>query len=137
MDEVILWSFFIVLVGLAVAALLILGLAPGWIAKSRGHPSWEAIRLCGFIGLLLWPCWLIALIWAYTGKASPPPREPDYHLGTPRRPPAAEAVRSALRDLAEGGPRQGESDESGREARALEVKSRRERAAERKRRLRE
>jgi len=95
-----------VVVGLAL--LLLLGYWPGLVAKRRGHPSATAIRILGLVGLLLWPCWLIALIWAYTGKAEPTGNEPDYHLGT-RRP---------LSDV---------------EARALEVKSRRERAAEKER----
>jgi hypothetical protein len=110
------------LVVLAVIVVVVLiGYVPGSIAKRRGHPSWEAIRICGLIGLLIWPCWIIALIWAYTGRPNPPPAkgntagagEPDYHLGTPR--PRCEIPSST------------------EEVRALEVKSRRERAAEKER----
>jgi len=39
---------------------------PGWVAEHRGHHNTDAIRLCGVIGLLIWPCWLVALIWAHT-----------------------------------------------------------------------
>lgn len=65
-----------------------LGFVPGRIARRRGHPSAEVIRICGLIGLLIWPLWLVAYIWAHTG----PDRgveniegEPDYHLGVQRR----------------------------------------------------
>jgi hypothetical protein len=87
-----------VVVGLAL--LLLLGYWPGLVAKRRGHPSATAIRILGLVGLLIWPCWLIALIWAYTGKAEPTGNEPDYHLST----------RHPLSDV---------------EARVFEVKSRR------------
>jgi len=103
MDGAIGWVLILV-AGIGVlAVLLLIGYWPGLVAKRRGHPSATAIRILGLVGLLIWPCWLIALIWAYTGKAEPTGNEPDYHLGT-RRP---------LSDV---------------EARAFEVKSRRERA---------
>ena len=40
---------------------------PGAIAKKRGHPNTEAIRICGWCSLVLWPVWLVAIIWAHTG----------------------------------------------------------------------
>jgi uncharacterized membrane protein len=39
---------------------------PGKIAKDRGHPQAEAIRICSLLGLLIFPFWMIALLWAYT-----------------------------------------------------------------------
>ena len=51
----------------AVAIALVLGALPGKIAGERGHRQADAIRLCGWLGLLtlglLWP---FALVWAYT-----------------------------------------------------------------------
>lgn len=38
---------------------------PGEIAKSRGHPQAEAIRICSLLGLIVFPFWMIALLWAY------------------------------------------------------------------------
>jgi hypothetical protein len=53
-----------VLVGIAVVKL---GPLPGQIARRRGHPQADAIRVAGWIGIItlgfLWP---FALIWAYT-----------------------------------------------------------------------
>lgn len=43
---------------------------PGQIAAKRGHPNRDAIRICQWCGLLFWPLWLVALVWAMTG--------PDY-----------------------------------------------------------
>jgi len=117
LGAVLIWLVAIAL-GLGfLACILFIGLAPGHIAKDRGHPSWEAIRLCGLIGLFIWPCWLIALIWAYTGKANPPPLEPDYHLGESHG--IAPRITHRLPTT--------------EEARALKIKSRRERAAEKER----
>jgi hypothetical protein len=47
--------------------LALLAVLPGQIAKRRGHPSWQAIAICGFVGLFLFPCWIVAIIWAFTG----------------------------------------------------------------------
>jgi hypothetical protein len=57
----------IVLLVCAVAALVLLAMAPGWIAKQRKHPQAEAINVCGWWGLLTLGILLpIAYIWAYT-----------------------------------------------------------------------
>jgi hypothetical protein len=39
---------------------------PGKIAQDRGHPQAEAIKICSLLGLLIFPFWMIALLWAYT-----------------------------------------------------------------------
>lgn len=39
---------------------------PGKIAEERGHPQAEAIKICSLLGLLIFPFWMIALLWAYT-----------------------------------------------------------------------
>ena len=38
---------------------------PGEIARKRGHPQAEAIRICSLLGLIIFPFWMIALLWAY------------------------------------------------------------------------
>ena len=38
---------------------------PGDIALKRGHPQAEAIRICSLLGLLIFPFWMFALLWAY------------------------------------------------------------------------
>lgn len=59
-------------IGYIIVAVLVVGVGyglgsiPGAIAKSRGHPNAPAIRLCGLLGLLVWPAWVVAFIWAYT-----------------------------------------------------------------------
>ena len=56
-----------VLLSVALYAAYRLGALPGQIAKQRGHPQADAIRVAGWLGLLtlglLWP---LALIWAFT-----------------------------------------------------------------------
>jgi uncharacterized membrane protein len=49
---------------------------PGKIAKDRGHRQAEAIRICSLLGLLIFPFWMIALLWAYT-KPMLQPIAPD------------------------------------------------------------
>ena len=50
----------------AVAALVAIGMAPGHIARRRGHPWAEAVAVSGWVtlvfGLVFWP---LALIWAF------------------------------------------------------------------------
>ncbi len=46
--------------------MIILASRPGVIARKRRHPSAEAINVCGWIGLVIWPCWIVAYIWAHT-----------------------------------------------------------------------
>lgn len=40
---------------------------PGKIAKARNHPQTEAIEVTSLLGLLIFPLWMAALIWAYSG----------------------------------------------------------------------
>jgi hypothetical protein len=58
----------------AVAIAIFLAMLPGRIARDRGHPQADAIRVCGWWGMLtlglLFP---LAFIWAYT---SPRPSGP-------------------------------------------------------------
>jgi hypothetical protein len=39
---------------------------PGVIAKQRNHPQAEAIEITAYLGLIAFPLWMAALIWAYT-----------------------------------------------------------------------
>jgi hypothetical protein len=56
-----------VLVGAGLCLAFVLGELPGRLARDRGHPQADAIRVAGWLGLLtlglLFP---FALIWAYT-----------------------------------------------------------------------
>lgn len=40
---------------------------PGKIAKERQHPQTEAIEVTSLLGLLVFPLWMAALVWAYSG----------------------------------------------------------------------
>jgi len=40
---------------------------PGKIAKERKHPQTDAIEVTSLLGLLIFPFWMMALIWAYSG----------------------------------------------------------------------
>jgi cytochrome b561 len=75
-----LWIILSVLL-FVVAAFFIwfVGCLPGHIARGRGHENAQAIRICGLIGILIWPCWIVALIWAFTGpdRGPPPDRQSD------------------------------------------------------------
>ena len=56
-----------VLIAFVILLVVNLGPLPGNIAKSRGHPQAEAIKVLGWIGVLtLGLAWPIALVWAYT-----------------------------------------------------------------------
>ncbi|GLK85868.1 DUF3302 domain-containing protein [Ancylobacter defluvii] len=56
----------VVAVASLVAVLVILGMAPGYVARRRGHPWAQAVAVAGWVtlvfGFVLWP---LAFIWAY------------------------------------------------------------------------
>lgn len=65
--------FFFVLLDLAVL--------PGKIARQRGHPQADAVKMAGILGILTFVLWPLALVWAYhrppTGQAGKPVRKAD------------------------------------------------------------
>ena len=60
------WFILIFLFVTAVALLVAVAMAPGYIAKKRGHPWASAVEVAGWVtlicGFVLWP---VALVWAY------------------------------------------------------------------------
>ncbi len=57
----------VVMIAAAIALIVKLGPIPGNIAKDRGHPQADAIRVLGWIGIItLGLAWPFALVWAYT-----------------------------------------------------------------------
>jgi hypothetical protein len=68
------FAIFILLTLIACAAAIFvgLGMAPGHIAKKRGHPWATAVQVAGWTtlicGFVLWP---IALIWAFIDVPAP------------------------------------------------------------------
>jgi Na+/H+ antiporter NhaD/arsenite permease-like protein len=45
---------------------------PGKIARKRGNPQAEAIEILSLLGLLMFPLWMAALVWAYLRPFSVP-----------------------------------------------------------------
>ena len=64
--DIFAWIVLIILIACVVAVFCIAGWLPGHIARSRNHPSAQAVTVAGWItlifGFALWP---VALIWAY------------------------------------------------------------------------
>ena len=56
----ILFAVIIIVWGIAVVHTL-----PGKIARKRHHSQAEAIEITAYLGLLVFPLWMAALIWAY------------------------------------------------------------------------
>jgi uncharacterized BrkB/YihY/UPF0761 family membrane protein len=56
----------VVLIATAVLVFVALGMAPGYIARKRGHPWSEAVAVAGWVtlifGFVFWP---LSLVWAY------------------------------------------------------------------------
>lgn len=68
----------VVSIASAVAVFVIIGMAPGTIARRRGHPWAQAVSIAGWVtlicGFVLWP---IALIWAYVDVPDRPEQKPE------------------------------------------------------------
>jgi len=45
---------------------------PGQIAAQRNHPQTKAIEVCSLLGLIVFPLWMAALVWAYAGVIGTP-----------------------------------------------------------------
>jgi hypothetical protein len=60
-------SLFILTVLVVAAVVIVWKVAawPGAVAARRGHPQAEAIRWCGWLGLLTGIAWPIAMVWAH------------------------------------------------------------------------
>ena len=39
---------------------------PGKVAKARNHPQTDAIEVTSLLGLIMFPLWMFALVWAYS-----------------------------------------------------------------------
>ena len=55
--------FFTVLV--IVVGIVVVHKLPGKIAEQRHHPQVDAIKIMSYLGLIVFPLWMAALIWAY------------------------------------------------------------------------
>ena len=63
---------------------------PGTIAERKEHPQAQAITVCSVLGLLMFPLWMFALVWAYAGVlGSPLPKadEPPSLAASPKTDP--------------------------------------------------
>jgi hypothetical protein len=68
---------------------------PGKIAKERGHPQVEAIEVTSLLGLIIFPLWMLALVWAYSGAVIGILYEKPRRTEAAAAPPDAQAVGDA------------------------------------------
>ena len=70
--DIFAWIVLIILLVVFIGVFCLMGALPGHIARSRGHPWADAVRIAGWItlifGFALWP---VALIWAYVDVPAP------------------------------------------------------------------
>jgi hypothetical protein len=76
--DIFAWVVLVILVVSVVAVFCIAGWLPGHIARTRGHPQTQAVRVADWVtlicGFALWP---VALIWAYVDVPAPRKTEPQ------------------------------------------------------------
>ena len=80
MDKIATISLFLIFFSVLTITLGIVKLHtyPGKVAEQRGHPQKEAIEATSLMGLLIFPLWMLALVWSYSGAV----------IGTLYEPPA-------------------------------------------------
>ena len=83
----ILFSVIIIILGIVKVHTL-----PGNIARQRSHPQATAIEACSLLGLLVFPLWMFALVWAYAGAIGTPLDDRRDLFGHPE--PASEPAES-------------------------------------------
>ncbi|GAB4064473.1 DUF3302 domain-containing protein [Ancylobacter sonchi] len=63
----------VVAIASVIGVFVLLGMAPGHVARRRGHPFAEAVAVAGWVtlifGFVLWP---LAFIWAYVDVPARP-----------------------------------------------------------------
>jgi len=65
--DIFAWIVLIVIVLSVVAALVVVAMLPGKLARQRNHPQAEAINIAGIAGIFTFGVvWVLALIWAFT-----------------------------------------------------------------------
>lgn len=69
MDKIAIISLFLIFFSVIT---IILGIVkihtyPGQVAELRGHPQKDAIEATSLMGLLIFPLWMLALVWSYSG----------------------------------------------------------------------
>lgn len=70
--DIFAWIVLIILVVALVVVFCLLGWLPGHVAQSRGHPWADAVRVAGWVTLILgFALWPIVLIWAYVDVPAP------------------------------------------------------------------
>jgi len=70
---------------------------PGKIAEERNHPQKDAIEVTSLLGLLIFPFWMAALIWAYSGAVvgqlyTDGSKEDEKSPAIPPAPPSSDAA---------------------------------------------
>jgi hypothetical protein len=63
--------FFVIV--LVIYMIVALHMVPGKIARKNKHPQVKAIEICSLMGLIIFPFWMIAMVWANF-------RTPDFML---------------------------------------------------------
>ena len=48
-----------------VVGIIVVHKLPGNIAEQRHHPQVDAIKIMSYLGLIVFPLWMFALIWAH------------------------------------------------------------------------
>jgi len=81
---------------------------PGKIARKRGNPQSEAIEILSLLGLLIFPLWMAALVWAYMRPFTVPVRvlQPEGAVApgaepVPERDPASAQLEPAAEPASE------------------------------------
>ncbi|MGJ8673901.1 DUF3302 domain-containing protein [Rubritalea sp.] len=54
--------FFVIV--LVLYMIVVLHMLPGKIAKKKNHPQQKAIEICSLMGLIIFPFWMVAMVWA-------------------------------------------------------------------------
>jgi hypothetical protein len=93
----ILFSVIIIILGIVTVHTL-----PGKIARQRSHPQATGIEVCSLLGLLVFPLWMFALIWAYGGTIGTPLDDRRDLFGQPEAARETPAANSPTPDDAAG-----------------------------------
>ncbi len=99
-------SLGLILLSVIIIALFIVAVhtMPGKIARKRGNPQAEAIEILSLLGLLMFPLWMAALVWAYMRPFSVPVQVmegPTKHVAGPEPEPEPEPPVAARADDSE------------------------------------
>ncbi|WP_169798743.1 DUF3302 domain-containing protein [Falsihalocynthiibacter arcticus] len=93
------------LISFLIVGIVVVHEIPGKVAKARNHPQLDAIKISSYLGLLVFPLWILALIrahfrpWTVSGLEGIIPKVLRWNRNSPRQRPLHHTTQSGRQKM--------------------------------------